>query len=31
MDAAARLTDGLMVFDLSDVVQGEWWQTLTPP
>ncbi|MGH2405126.1 MAG: family 10 glycosylhydrolase [bacterium] len=23
--AAARLTDGLMVFDLSDVEQGEWW------
>jgi uncharacterized lipoprotein YddW (UPF0748 family) len=28
--AASRLTDGLMVFDLSDLDEG-WWETLTPP
>ena len=26
--AAERLTDGLMVFDLSDVEQGAWWDVL---
>ncbi len=26
--AVARLTDGLMVFDLSDVEQGDWWSVL---
>jgi uncharacterized lipoprotein YddW (UPF0748 family) len=30
LHAAARLTDGLMVFDLSDVVQGDWWEVLSP-
>ena len=26
--AAARLTSGLMVFDLSDVESGDWWEVL---
>ncbi len=26
--AAARLTDGVMAFDLSDVEQGDWWDVL---
>ena len=27
--AAARLTDGLMAFDLSDVEEGNWWSMLS--
>ncbi len=28
IQAASRLTDGLMVFDLSDVEEGDWWSVL---
>ncbi len=28
---AARHTDGIMVFDLSDVVQGDWWEAIANP
>jgi hypothetical protein len=31
LGAVARLTDGQMVFDLSDVDEGGWWDTLTSP
>ncbi len=31
MEAAASLTDGLMVFDLSDVAQGDWWEAVARP
>ena len=31
LHAAARLTDGLMVFDVSDVVQGDWWEAIPHP
>jgi len=30
LDAAARLTDGLMIFDLSDLDEDGWWELLTP-
>ncbi|MDQ7849668.1 MAG: family 10 glycosylhydrolase [Armatimonadota bacterium] len=28
---AARQTDGVMVFDLSDVIQGDWWEAIAHP
>jgi len=31
LHAAAELTDGLMVFDLSDIVEGDWWEAVPQP
>jgi len=29
--AAARYADGVMVFDLSDVIHGDWWEAVAHP